>query len=156
MLQEKLHVVDDFPAIKFFVTNIDDILEHELTCDDDEKKKLLMKIMFQGMLPPDLPDVFIQLNREMRRFYQMVKQLFPEKIAIAKSWKKTRPEITVGSYLLMDIERCDMDKVCGAGGSSFMSPEADGVVVVLIILCESTTRRPLLPFSTSLRSDIPV
>ena len=129
LLDHKLHVVDDFPAVKFFVSNIDAILEHELDCDDDSKKKLLMRIMFQGTLPAGLPDVFMELNREMRRFYEMVRQTFPEKIAIAKGWKKSRPEITVGSYLLMDVERCDLDKVCAAGGSCIMSPEADGVVV---------------------------
>ena len=129
LLDHKLHVVDDFPAVKFFVSNIDAILEHELDCDDDSKKKLLMRIMFQGTLPPGLPDVFMELDREMRRFYEMVRQTFPEKIAIAKGWKKSRPEITVGSYLLMDVERCDLDKVCAAGGSCIMSPEADGVVV---------------------------
>ena len=88
LLRDKLHVVDDFPTVKFFVTNIDDIIEHELPGDDDEKKKLLMKIVFQGLLPPDLPEVFIELNREMGRFYQMVKQLFPEKSPLPKAGRR--------------------------------------------------------------------
>jgi hypothetical protein len=121
-------VQDQFPLIKARVEQ-KQVFYDALPGSDDEKKKVFLTILFQGSLPLDMPEIVHKLNQEVVRFMREVKSRRKDLCKIAAGWGKTRPEVTVASYLLMDKERRHLDEMTTAAGNFVMSPEADGLVV---------------------------
>ena len=127
-LLETWGVDSQFPEVVAMVKDRPAMFAELATGSYDEKKVIFLKVAFQGRLAADMPDAIVRLDRQIKAFYSMVGTRYPEKVAIAESWGKKRPCITVGAYLLMDVERTRLDTMCACVGSAMISPEADGLV----------------------------
>jgi len=55
----------------------------------------------------------------------------PEDVAVAKSWKKKRPQVTAFAYRLCHLERLKLDIMVTASDGAAMCPEFDGLVLFM-------------------------
>jgi hypothetical protein len=102
-----------------------------LRCTEREAKKKVLATGYMQGLGEDAPEELKAFRGVMARLFDAVAAARPEAYEAVKGWKDVaRPNVTLGSYVLMHREREALDKLAAAAGHALMFYEADGVVVL--------------------------